>query len=328
MDDQEFELTDEIMKSFQQARIDQDHKTAINSVDFSDDGNFLVTADDVSIHLFDVKSAKKLKTLHNQIDKIALVRFTHNPTAVICATKKDHKILYWSIHENEIIRVYEGHKDAIVCLQLNPANDILLSSSKDQTLMLWDLASEESKAIGLMSLKTKNAVGVGNFDPTGLVFAVAFVESIGKESPSNAVKLYDISNFKEGNFVSFKVDCPEVRYLKFSNTGKHILLSTIENSIILLDAYDGIVLHTLKDHLNESSLSLESSFTPDSKYVLSGSEDGRVLIWDVKSGALISSLDAHILPSAVIKFSPDSALFVSGCKNLIFWLPSRLDVLK
>lgn len=325
MDDLEFELTDEVMKSFQQARIDQDHKSAINSIDFSDDGNYLITADDLSVHLFDVKTAKKLKTLHNMIDKIALVRFTHNSTAILCATKKDHKILYWSIHENEINRVYEGHKDAIICLQLNPVNDIFLSTSKDQTIMLWDLALENSVAIGVMNLKSKNATGVGNFDPTGLVFAVAFVESINKESAVNAVKLYDISNFKEGNFVSFKVDCPEIRCLKFSNTGKHILLSTIENSIIILDAYDGFIRHKLTDHINESSLLLEASFTPDSRYVLSGSEDGRVLIWDVENGTLVSSHEAHIMPSAVLKFSPDSALFVSGCKNLIFWLPSKTD---
>lgn len=325
MEEQELELTDEIMKSFQQARIDQDHKTVINSIDFSDDGTYIITADEVSVHLFDTRTAKKLKTLHNLVDKIAMVRFTHNSTAILCATKKDHKILYWSIHENELIRVYEGHKDAIICLQLNPAKDLFLTSSKDQTLMLWDLALEETKPIGKMNLKTKNASAIGNFDPCGLVFAVVYVESVIKEVTTNAVKLYDISNFKDGNFASFKVECPEVRFLKFSDNGKYILMSTVENAVILLDAYEGIILHKLTDHVNENSLSLEASFTPDSKYILSGSEDGRIVIWDVKSGALVSSLSAHILPSAVVRFSPDSALFVSGCKNLIFWLPSKTD---
>lgn len=36
---------------------------------------------------------------------------THNNYAVLVATKKEHEILYWSIHENAIVKVFKGHTD-------------------------------------------------------------------------------------------------------------------------------------------------------------------------------------------------------------------------
>lgn len=37
------------------------------------------------------------------------------------------------------------------------------------------------------------------------------------------------------------MECPEIRMMKFSNSGAHLLLSTVENCILILDAYDGAI---------------------------------------------------------------------------------------
>jgi hypothetical protein len=31
--------------------------------------------------------------------------------AVLVATKKGHSIFYWSLHDNRVMKVFEGHKD-------------------------------------------------------------------------------------------------------------------------------------------------------------------------------------------------------------------------
>jgi WD domain, G-beta repeat. len=52
-----------------------------------------------------------------------------------------------------------------------------------------------------------------------------------------------------------------------------------------------------------------------------GSEDGMIVIWSLETGQEVTKLEGHLKPSLHVKFSPKNILMVSGCKNLIFWLP-------
>ena len=68
--------------------------------------------------------------------------------------------------------------------------------------------------------------------------------------------------------------------MKFSNCGDLLLLATSDNIIVLLDAFDGNQKYKLTNFLNEASI-IECSFTPDSKYIVSGSENGVIHVWSV-----------------------------------------------
>lgn len=69
--------------------------------------------------------------------------------------------------------------------------------------------------------------------------------------------------------------------MKFSPNGEYLVLATSDNSIILLDAFEGAELYKYTNFLNESSI-IECSFTPDSKFILSGSENGVVHVWNTQ----------------------------------------------
>ena len=83
---------------------------------------------------------------------------------------------------------------------MNPQNDLFLSSAKDQQFKLWDLNSKDQIALGVVDLTNKKATPIGNFDPTGVIFAVAFADSNTSGSiisQVNQIKLYDIERFSE-----------------------------------------------------------------------------------------------------------------------------------
>ena len=52
----------------------------------------------------------------------------------------------------------------------------------------------------------------------------------------------------------------------------------------LIEAFQGQPLQTFAGHLNNKGIAVEGCFSPDSKFVFSGSTDGRVHIWDADSG--------------------------------------------
>ena len=114
--------------------------------------------------------------------------------------------------------------------------------------------------------------------------------------------------------------------LKFSPDGKTILISTNGSMIRLIDAFSGNSLQTFTGHMNTKNIPLEASFSPDSQYVLSGSTDGRVHIWNAENGTKICVLKGdHTGPVRCFQFNPKSMMMASTCKNMVFWLPSLDD---
>jgi WD40 repeat protein len=52
--------------------------------------------------------------------------------------------------------------------------------------------------------------------------------------------------------------------------------------------------------------------------------DGRVYIWDVKTGELVTDLIFHTDTPKIVKFSPKYLLMASCDSNLALWTPPPL----
>jgi COMPASS component SWD2 len=173
---------------------------------------------------------------------------------------------------------------------------------------------------------------VVSFDPQGLIFAVAM--------DVNNVKLFDLRSFEKGPFSSFLVAHNPVEWtgMKFSGDGKYILLSTTTNLIFLLDAFTGDMKRTFTSFSNAHntgyfilviitnlSLVLEASFTPDAQFVISGSDDGTIHVWETLTGKEVVVLKGHTGPTSVVQWNPKTMMMASGCTNLAFWIPADIN---
>jgi len=71
-----------------------------------------------------------------------------------------------------------------------------------------------------------------------------------------------------------------------------ILVSTLDSNIRLFDKANGGLLQTFKGHKN-TEYRIRSCLGAADKYVLSGSEDGRLVMWDLVSGEVVGEQAAH-----------------------------------
>lgn len=71
-----------------------------------------------------------------------------------------------------------------------------------------------------------------------------------------------------------------------------LLVSTLDNTIRLMDKGNGMLLQSYKEHVNQD-YRIRSCLAMNDAYVVSGSEDGRIYIWDLLGGKVIHRLDAH-----------------------------------
>ena len=117
---------------------------------------------------------------------------------------------------------------------------------------------------------------------------------IRDHSPPSKCKVgVSLDNRETVTFTYFSADSKEIEWtgLKFSPDGKSILISTNGSVIKLIDSYNGSTLQSFTGHMNSKMLPLEASFSPDSQFVISGSSDGRIHIWNSENGQKVCVLN-------------------------------------
>ncbi|CAI0455064.1 unnamed protein product, partial [Linum tenue] len=300
------ELDEDTVRSMAVGAVFNDFGGKINSVDFHRKDDLLVTAsDDDSVRLYDIASAKLLKTTFHKKHGADRICFTHHPSSVICSSKYNletsgESLRYLSMYDNRCLRYFKGHNDRIVSLCMSPINDSFMSGSLDHSARIWDLRVNACQ--GILRLRGRPTVA---YDQQGLVFAVAM--------EGGAIKLFDSRSYDKGPFDTFLVggDTAEVCDIKFSNDGKSMLLTTSNNNVYVLDAYAG-----------EKSEKDDPVLTSYDFMFLLGSGDGTLRAWNInKPNEPVACWSSHIGVPSCLKWAPRRVMFVATSSVLTFWIP-------
>ena len=71
-----------------------------------------------------------------------------------------------------------------------------------------------------------------------------------------------------------------------------LLVGTLDSTIRLMDKTTGGLLQSYKGHVN-TEYRVRSCLAMADKYVVSGSEDGHIVAWDLLSGVVVSKQKCH-----------------------------------
>lgn len=255
-------------------------------------------------------------------------------SAVICASHSpwDSTIRYLSLHTNSFLRYFKGHTNKVTSLAMSPLDDTFCSGSLDETVRFWDLRTNVCQ--GLLRLTSSGIPSVG-YDPAGQVLGVTC---------GSTVRMYDPRMLDGGPFAVAKVEVEgrpvDWRYMKFSPCGQSIALTGAKEAVIqVIDSTTLLPRATLYGHGGAAgpagvlTTALEHNWTPDAKFIMSGSESGSVFAWEVppveEKGVAVRSPVAewhgHAGPVRAVGFNPKYCMAASGCTNVCLWLPSLKD---
>lgn len=166
-----------------------------------------------------------------------------------------------------------------------------------------------------------------SFDPSAVLFSVA-------SEKLNCISLYDVRNFDKQPFSVFKLDTNNRPWSKveFSNNGKTVLVSTLDDTHYLLDSFQGEVVAKLGGHSRVPRPAQRNSghtcFSQDGRFVFSGSGDKRIYVWDTRKATghdarlrPIKSFDSPH-PPALLAMNPKTMVLATANTELTLWLPS------
>ena len=109
----------------------------VYSIDFSPDGTTLVTADDTGqIKFWDVTTGKQKIMPHSKVKGYYVVL---SPDGTTLASVDIGNISLWDVATGKLLKTLRGHISTINSIVFSSDGKTLASSSRDSTVILWDL---------------------------------------------------------------------------------------------------------------------------------------------------------------------------------------------
>lgn len=217
-----------------------------------------------------------------------------------------------------------GHHHYIYTLAFSPKGNVLVSGSYDEAVILWDVRTRQK-------LKTLPA----HSDPVGGVDFVRDGTLIVSCAGDGLIRIWDTSTGQCLRTLVHEDNAP-VTAVRFSPNGKFVLAWTLDACVRLWNYVEGRCVKTYQGHSN-CKYSLSGGFgtyggeddsTPKKAFVVSGSEDGRLLCWDVVNKEILTDLEGHAGPVLGVDTRDDGLIVSCGIDRTVRIWAKEPDIAK
>lgn len=218
----------------------------------------------------------------------------------------DGTIRLWDVATGKVIKMLEGHADAVSSVVFWPDGKTLGSGSLDRKIKIWTVATGKPNA----SLE-------GHSGGVTSMILNSDGNTLASESHDRTIKLWDVATNTEIK----TLDCQSfgVSSIAFRPDGKTLASGSAnsEDEIRLWDVESGEVTKTLVCPRYGGIACLV--FSPDGKTLVVGGKSNWIIQWDVEKTIVIAmAADAHPGRAASsLAFSPDGKTLASSDKDSV-----------
>lgn len=276
-------------------------------------------------------------------------------------------ILFYDLasQSNRPFREFRGHNGGILRLGLSPDEASLVSTSGDQTLIIWDLQGRGAEQSRMETgMPVHNAV----LSPDGSLIAASLDDGSvqvwtsdwqpSQSFEGNGSRVYQVAFSPDGSLIAaayengavtvwwlengsvlheFNETLAPVRALAFSPEG--LLLAAaggqvqvsenrpIDNNITVWSMESGEAVHRFGAH---TAAVRSLAFSPDGTQLLSASDDSTIILWDVVGGAFVRRYEGHTDTVWALSFNSDGSQFLSGSSDtsIILWNTATGEIVR
>ena len=242
-----------------------------------------------SITIWDIDSGRKLHSLEGHQRRI--VSLTGLGNGLLASGSDDRTIQIWEAASGELIRTLEGHRNG-VCSLASLSPELLASGSEDKSIGIWEintgkrlhsLEGHRWPVTGLAVLEDGRLASAGSYDKTVRIWEVETGEHLDTLQIRQAV--IDLTSLGNG-------------LLALKTGGKGLSIWEVDSgqSVHRLEGHTQTIHAVVALNPTDADPSgmEESGAADDSKsFLVSGSEDHTLRIWDADTGKTVHILESY-----------------------------------
>jgi len=226
----------------------------------------------------------------------------------LLASSKDFTSRVWSISDGKLRRTLTGHTDGVLTVKFLGVPNKVVSGSLDRTLRIWDFNRYActktlypgSTCHDLVSWKGHDVIISGHFD--------------------KKIRFWDIRSESSANDILLQ---GKVTSLDISPNANYLLASVRDDTLKLLDLRMNSIVKTYgADGYKIGYDTTRCAFSPDSDYIVTGSNNGSVFIWNTNTGKVEKILKNHHTSAILACAWNLNGTILASCdrnKKVVFW---------
>lgn len=277
----------------------QEHTNEVWYVDWSPDGRYLGSSSlDRRIIIRDsTKNFKTVCVLKGHEAGIVQIAWSPNGS-VLASASQDKTVKFWDMKDGgKLIMSLEAHKDFVLSCAWMPNGNEFLSASPDKNLILWNATTGQEIHRWTDHLVLHVAV-------TDDGQKIIFIDNSSNIHIYDAKTRESIHTIKPGRVLTS---------LTISRDSRYALVNSPQEEVLLFDLETYKLVRVYRGQL-QNKFVIRSCFGGlDENFILSGSQDSRVYMWNRHTTDLIECLAGHEQTVNCVKWHPTNpAMFASA----------------